>query len=148
MSTDQKVTKDLVQTLEDGHNGFTKGAEKVAELNDPAVVEMFLRYATQRQQFAQELESMAASYGDHVEESGSLAAAVHRGWMTLKDALSGSNPKGVLDVAAQGEDHAVSEYDKALGEDISAGLRTVVERQLVEIRSARDAVAAVQAAHD
>lgn len=148
MSTDESVTKDLVQTLEDGQDGFAKGAEKLAELDDPNLVETFNRYSAQRHQFAQELESMAASYGDEVDESGSVTAAVHRGWMSLKDALSGSNPKGVLDAAVQGDDHAVSEYQKALDKDISAGLRTVVERQYAEVRMARDSIAAQRDALD
>ena len=31
MSTDEKVTKDLIQTLEDGTNGFRLGAEKLSD---------------------------------------------------------------------------------------------------------------------
>ena len=56
--------------------------------------------------------------------------------MSLKDALKGTKPDGVLDAAEQGEDHAVSEYEKALAETyISDGLRTVVQRQFVEIQA-------------
>lgn len=55
--------------------------------------------------------------------------------------------KGVLDVAEQGEDHAGKEYEKALAADISTGLRTVVERQLVDVRSAHDQVKALRDAH-
>jgi uncharacterized protein (TIGR02284 family) len=60
--------------------------------------------------------------------------------MTLKDALSGSSPNGVIDVAEQGEDHAVEAYEKALGEDISTDLRTVVERQHADVTAAHDEI--------
>jgi uncharacterized protein (TIGR02284 family) len=49
----------------------------------------------------------------------------------------------VLKAAASGEDHAVSEYESALEKDLSADLRTVVERQLSEVRQARDSVKAL-----
>ncbi len=69
-----------------------------------------------------------------------MAGSLHRGWLTLKDALAGSKPDGVLDAAEQGEDHAVREYEQALDEDISPELRAVVQRQYTEIRSAHDDV--------
>ena len=86
---------------------------------------------------------MAASYGDQVEDKGTVTAKLHRGWMSLKDALSGGGT-GVLDAAGEGESHAVTEYEKALKEDISGGLRTVVERQLADIRSAKAEVDALK----
>jgi uncharacterized protein (TIGR02284 family) len=147
MSTDEAVTKDLVQTLEDGEEGFAKGADKLTETEAPELAATFRRYSEQRKAFSAELRGMAAGYGDHVDDSGTVAAAVHRGWMSLKDALAGSDPKGVLDAAEQGEDHAVKEFDKALEADISAGLRTVVERQRIEVRAAHDDVRALRDAH-
>ena len=74
-----------------------------------------------------------------------MAAKAHRGWMAVKDAVAGSDPDGVLDAAATGEDHAVSEYEQALEADISPEFKTVLERQLGEVRSARDQVKALSA---
>ena len=54
---------------------------------------------------------------------------MHRGWLSLKDALTGDDAGAVLKAAATGEDHAVSEYEKALEMDLSAGFREVVARQ-------------------
>ena len=144
MSTDEAVTQDLVKTLEDGEEGFAKGAEKLAESDAPELAATFREFSSQRARFSAELRGLAATYGDHVDESGSVAAAVHRGWMGLKDALSGSDPKGVLDAAEQGEDHALKEYDKALDADISDGLREVVQRQRTEVKAAHDKVRALR----
>ena len=83
---------------------------------------------------------MADAYGDEIRESGSLAGTLHRGWMSLKDALAGSSPEGVLDAAEQGEDHAVKEYEKALQSDISPELRDLVARQATAVRAAHDEV--------
>ncbi|MEQ1785721.1 MAG: PA2169 family four-helix-bundle protein [Acidimicrobiales bacterium] len=146
MSTDTHVMKDLIETLEDGKDGFAKGAEKLAADGSPDVAATFRELSAQRGRFSEELRSLG-TFGDDVDESGSLAAAVHRGWMSLKDALSGSDPKGVLDVAEQGEDHAVKKFEKALTEDLSPGLRTVVERQLRDVQAAHDRVRDLRNAH-
>lgn len=144
MSVDEKITKDLVQTLEDGKDGFAKGAEKL-ESEDAQAAATFRQYSEQRRQFADELRQLAENYGDEINESGSAAAAVHRGWMTLKDALTGDDPSGVLDAAEQGEDHAVKEFQKALDEpQISARLREVVQRQATEVKAAHDTVKALR----
>ena len=95
---------------------------------------MFREFSGQRAQFSSELRQMAKAYGDHIDQSGSVAASLHRGWMSLQDALSGSDPKGVLKAAEQGEDHAVKEYEKALASELSIDLRTTVERQFTEIK--------------
>jgi uncharacterized protein (TIGR02284 family) len=83
---------------------------------------------------------MAKAYGDEIHESGSVAAALQRGWMSLKDALVGSSADGILDAAEQGEDHAVKEYEKALQQDISPELPALVGRQAVAVRAAHDQV--------
>jgi len=140
MSTDESVTKDLLETLEDGKDGFTKGAEKLTELGATDHAATFRQFAQQRSTFADELQGMAKAYGDDPDRSGSIAATLHRGWMALKDALTKDTPKAILEVAAQGEDHAVKEYERALDADISAGLRDVVQRQLTEVRAARNTV--------
>lgn len=144
MSNDAAVTKDLMQTLEDGKDGFAAGAEKLEKDGEAVLAQTFRDLGAARGQLSDELQRLAASYGDHIDESGTVAAKVHRGWMAVKDALAGSDPDGVLDAAEQGEDHAVSEYEKALTEDISPELRTVVQRQLGEIRSAHDQVKALR----
>lgn len=139
MSIDEKVTEDLVQTLEDGKNGYSQAADKLAD-DHPEAASTFRQLSVQRGQFSQELRNLAGAYGDEIEESGSAAAALHRGWISLRDAINGSNPDGVFAAVKQGEDHAVSEFEDALGKDISDGLRLVVQRQLGDIVAARDGV--------
>jgi uncharacterized protein (TIGR02284 family) len=139
MSEDASVTKDLIQTAKDGQEGYAKGADKLADSNAPDLAATFREYSEQRAKFVTELQGLAQSYGDDIDKSGSVAGAVHRGWMAVKDALAGSDdPGGVLDAAEQGEDHAVNEYKKALDSDISPELRTVVQRQYADVRAAHD----------
>lgn len=144
MSTDYRVTKDLIETLEDGKKGFAEAADKLQETGRPDLAAKFRDFSSQRARFSQELETMAASYGDDIDEDGSLAGTIHRGWMAVKDAISGSDPDGVLDAAEQGEDHAVSEYQKALDADISADLRRVVQHQYTTVKATHDEVRALR----
>ena len=91
---------------------------------------------------------MAAAYGDDIDESGSVKGTIHRGWMAVKDALSGSDPDGILDAAEQGEDHAVDSYKKALDEDISPDLKDVLRRQMGTVQATHDQVKALRNATD
>ena len=141
MSADRKVTKDLIQTCKDGSEGFAKAADKLGEAGKTDLATQFRQFGSERAQFASELENLAAQYGDDADASGSVAGTLHRGWMAVKDVLAGSgDPEGVLDAAEQGEDHAKSEYAKALEEDISPTLRDVVERQFAAVQRAHDTV--------
>lgn len=144
MSNDESVTRDLIQTLEDGKDGFARGAEALEKEGEATLAATFRQLGAQRADFSEDLQRIAAGYGDHIEQSGSVAAKVHRGWMAFKDAVTGSSPGGVLDVAEQGEDHAVAEFEKALQSDISPEFKTVVQRQLGEIRAAHDQVRALR----
>lgn len=147
VSVDEAVTKDLLETLADGEEGFAKGADKLDDTESAEIAATFRKLSGQRAQFAAELRELARQYGDEVDSSGSVAATFHRGWMAIKDAVSGSDPKGVLDAAEQGEDHAVGEYEDALAKDLSPTMRTVVERQANEVRAAHDEVRRLRDAH-
>src|SRR5690242_11635582 len=129
MSDDAKAAKELVETLKDGERGFADAAEKLRDGEHPEWATTLQRFSDQRAGFWREIVDMGHDYGDDVDESGSVAAAVHRGWIALKDAVSGDDPEAVLKAALTGEDHAVSEFEDALEKDLSAGFREVVVRQ-------------------
>lgn len=137
MSVDQSTTQDLVKIAEDGKEGYAKAAKELADSNRPELASTFTRYSEQRAAFSNELQALAATYGDSVKETGSAAAGLHRGWMAIRDLITGSGPDSVIKTAIQGEDHGIEAYEKALKEDISTDTRTVAERQLAEIRAAR-----------
>ena len=129
MSVDKEITKEIMATLADGREGFLKGAEKLKETNTPELAQAFRKYGAQRVAYYDELDTMATSYGDDIDETGSVVAAAHRGWMAIKDALAGWSPTGVLEAAVSGERHAVNTYEDALKEDLSPALRDVLVRQ-------------------
>ena len=146
MSDDAKAAKELVETLKDGRKGYAESAKRLADSDHPQWAAVMSRFEEQRAAFVKEIVDLGEDYGDDVDEGGSLLAAAHRGWLALKDAVSGDDPSGVLDAAVQGEDHTVSEYDKALDGDLSDGFRAVVQRQRGEVVAARDEVKALHSA--
>lgn len=133
-----------MEVLEDGKQGFDHAADKLAESNRADLAPMFREFSEQRAGFAAELTTMAAAYDDEIDEHGSVKGTIHRGWMAVKDALSGSDPDGILDAAEQGEDHAVDSYKKALDEDISPELKDVLRRQMGTVQAARPGEGAAQ----
>jgi uncharacterized protein (TIGR02284 family) len=145
MSTDAQVAKDLVETLKDGRQGFTAAADTLRDSDRPELAATMQRLAEQRAQFATEIVDLGHDYGDDVDASGSAGGALHRGWLKVKDAVTGDDAGSVLGAAVSGEDHAVGEYEKALGADLSDGFRTVVQRQHSSIVAARDEVMRLQA---
>lgn len=144
MSDDNRVAKELVETLKDGERGFASAAEKVRDSDHPEWATLLQRLSEQRAGFHREIVALGHDYGEDVDESGTLAATVHRGWISLKDALTGDDAGGVLKAAVTGEDHAVSEYETALQQDLSPGFREVVSRQHAAVLAARDEVRALQ----
>lgn len=147
MSSDAKVAKDLVETLKDGQKGFAAAADKLKDSAHPEWATTMQRLQQQRASFAQEIVALGHEYGDDVDESGSVLGSLHRGWLSLKDALGGDDPSGVLGAAVTGEDHTVTAYEDALKDDeLSGGFRTVIQRQHGEIVAARAQVKGLQTA--
>lgn len=146
MSDDKDVAKELVETLRDGERGFASAAEKLRDSDRPEWAATLERLSEQRADFRREIVALGHEYSDDVDESGTATAALHRGWIALKDALTGDDAGSVLGAAVTGENHAVSEYEDALDHDLSAGFREVVTRQHAAVVAARDEVKALQTA--
>ncbi|MFW5472813.1 PA2169 family four-helix-bundle protein [Knoellia sp. CPCC 206450] len=146
MSDDEKAAEELVETLRDGERGYADAAKKLRDSDRAEWASVLETFAGQRAEFRREIVALGHQYGDDVDESGTAAAAVHRGWIALKDALTGDDAGSVLGAVVTGEDHAVSEYEKALEKDLSAGFRDVVSRQHRSVVAARDEVKALQTA--
>jgi uncharacterized protein (TIGR02284 family) len=146
MSDDAKVARELVETLKDGERGFASAAERLRGDEHAEWAATLQRLSQQRATFCQEIVALGHEYGDDVDKGGTATAALHRGWIALKDALTGDDASAVLGAAVTGEDHAVSEYEKALERDLSDGFRAVVTRQHAAVVAARDEVKALQIA--
>ena len=111
-------------------------------VKDPSVKTLFVELASQRAQFAADLLPYAQRLGGANAADGTTSGALHRGWMTLKDALIGSSDRAMLREAEHGEALTLATYENALDDMLPPTARDVVERQRAEIRLAHDRVQA------
>jgi uncharacterized protein (TIGR02284 family) len=134
------VLQELIETCRDGENGFREAAEK---LMDPEIKNFFIQQSGERARFARELEEQVRAFGGKVEpreQKGSVAGALHRGWINLKAELGGGEG-AILGAAETGEDSAKETYEKAINRaELPASVQDVVRRQYESIRSAHDRV--------
>lgn len=139
------ILEELVETLEDGREGFKKAADKLEDDGHHELARKMAQYSDQRARLSAELREIALADGVDVEDKGTVGAALHRGWMAIADAVSGDDPHAVLAVAESGEDHAVAEFEKALGnDDLPAAWRPVIVAQAEAVKSAHDEVRALR----
>ena len=144
------VVENLMETVEDGRRGFAEAADKLDEEGHADLAAEMRELSQQRLRMSNELKALASAEGVALEEkdNGTVAGAMHRSWMALKEAMTGHDPHAVLAAAEQGEDHAVKEYQRALDEEIPASVMSVIERQAGEVRTAHDRVKLLRDTHE
>jgi uncharacterized protein (TIGR02284 family) len=144
MSNDDIIDtlNDLIETSKDGEYGFRTSAEY---LKDATLKQTFTARAEECRQAAAELQAMVVRFGGKAEDSGSAAAALHRGWVAVKGVLAGYSDKAILEETERGEDTALASYRKALDQSLPPDVRAVVERQYegvkrnhLQVRTLRD----------
>lgn len=126
------VLNELIAVCEDGAKGFAKAAEDVQE---PSLKQLFSQYSSQRASYSAELKEEVAAFGVKPEQSGHAMAPLHRGWMSLKEAL-GDRDKAIIDECEAGEDSAVKAYRKALQEPLPPATLEIVMSQLAGVLEA------------
>jgi uncharacterized protein (TIGR02284 family) len=127
----------LIETCKDGQDGFQAAAEGV-ERSD--LKSIFYEYSQQRAQFAGELQTLVRELGGDPENSGSTAAALHRGWINIKSAITGQDDAAILNECERGEDSAKSNYKDALESNLPANVAETIQRQYAAVQEAHDRV--------
>jgi uncharacterized protein (TIGR02284 family) len=131
----------LIETSRDGEQGFRTAAEGIT---DPQVRTTFQHYAQQRAQFVRELQQAVSKLGGSAENSGSMSGSMHRGWMKIKEAVTGKDDHAIIAEAERGEDVAKAAFDGALREDLPRDILALVERMAAQVREAHDRVRALE----
>jgi uncharacterized protein (TIGR02284 family) len=144
MSDQESTVRDLIKTLDDGRDGFARAAERLQGDSAPDVSRMFQEFSARRAAMADELRR-AANLSGNAPDGGTVAGAIHRGWIAVKDALTGDDPSAVISAAEQGEDHAKEKFRDALeDQSLSADVRALVQRQAAEVEAAHDYVSSLK----
>jgi uncharacterized protein (TIGR02284 family) len=134
----------LIQTCKDGENGFTLAGESVDDLNLQHLLES---YSQQRSEFAAELQSEVQRLHQKSAEGGHVTAALHRGWIDIKSLATGRDEAAIIAECERGEDVAVKAYEQALGSELPADLRALVERQFLKVKEAHDQIRSLEQIH-
>src|SRR4051812_16244370 len=131
------VLRDLAECSLDGEYGFRACAEH-AKRED--LKSMFLQRADDCRNAWMELNEQVIACGGKVEEHGSAAGAMHRGWVAVKSTLATYDDKAILEEAERGEDNAKARYMKALKSPLPANVKLIVERQMQGLQRNHDQV--------
>jgi len=134
----------LIRTCIDGQKGFQGASQNVTDLN---LKRLFESYAQQRIEYAAELQQEFGQLGEEPTDTGHASAALHRGVMDVKAAISGGDEGTIISECESGEDLAVQAYESALRTTLPEDLRNLVERQFLGIKEARDQLRSLERAH-
>jgi uncharacterized protein (TIGR02284 family) len=142
------VLNDLIEISKDGERGFMKAAE---EAQHASVNDALLESAASCSRGARELQDLVLQLGGKPESGGSMAGALHRGWLDVKSAVGSRSDHAILADCEKGEDVAKKRFHDALEKDLPADVRAVVERLYQgvlqnhdRIRTMRDQYAAMK----
>lgn len=132
---------DLIATCRDGQTGFEAAAKAV---EDPVLKAELLQYSGQRAEFATELVEALKQTGEQADDSGSTTAALHRGWLKIKELVTGADRYAILAECERGEDVAVAAYRKAAAAQLPQSLSNLVSTQHQAIQRVHDRVKALR----
>jgi uncharacterized protein (TIGR02284 family) len=132
------VVRDLIQILEDGREGFRLAADAI---DNSDLKKLFTHYSEQHAQFATDLHNLSRGFGDPAyDQNGSLESTFHRGRLNLMSAIGTNDPAAILAECERGEEHAVSEYRKALDRSLPIEIQHALEAQGLELTASHDKV--------
>lgn len=133
---DVSVLNSLITTTIDSANGFEEAAK---DARSDQFKSMFQQFATERRQCVNQLQQVVRQLGGDPEDDGSTAAAMHRAWLNLKDAVTGDSDKQIVEEVENGEDYIKGKYEAALQDDrLSVQAKSIIEEAFRSVREGHD----------
>ena len=141
--TTARALTDLLNLNRTSTKGYQEAAE---EVKNPELKSQLSQYSQQRAGFVSDLERYAQQYGINASGSNTVeslatdaAAAVHRGWINIKSAITGQDDSAVLEAAETGEATALKGYEAALSaKDLPTDVQSVLRKQHGEVLEAKN----------
>ena len=139
---DVSVLNTLITTTIDSAHGFERSAENADAARFQS---MFQEFATERRQCVNDLQARVRQLGGDPADDGSLKADVHRRWLDMKNAITGTGDKSVIEEVERGEDYIKEKYETALKDDkLSAETRMVITKAYDSVRRGHDRASALK----
>ncbi|WCT13762.1 ferritin-like domain-containing protein [Mucilaginibacter jinjuensis] len=149
LKTREEVVSDLktlVQLVNDGKEGYQHAADKT---ESPELKAVFLKLSGERIVYAAELKAHIATHGGEAEnEDGGILGSLHRGWITIKEAITGNDDKALIEAIQTGEKAAIAKYDEYISDyadhadhlELLKSQREGIETALKEIETLKKAI--------
>ena len=136
-----KQLNNLIETSKDGEYGLKACAEQA---QSPQLKSLLSTRAEGCRRAAEELQSVVLDLGGKPDTDGSVAGAMHRGWVAVRSKLSTLTDRAVLDECERGEDVALKAYREALAGELPPDIRALVERQAEGAKRNHDEIKALR----
>ncbi|GAA4321416.1 hypothetical protein GCM10023149_21270 [Mucilaginibacter gynuensis] len=135
------VINDLIEINNDRVAGFEKAGKDLGE-NGAALSVVFNKLAGESSSYAAELYAIALQYGGEPTDGTSASGALHRTWLDIKAAFTGSDPEAILNECERGEDAIKAAYNTALEPDneLSPDLAQILQAQFIGISEGHDLI--------
>ena len=132
-SHDIDVLNGLIETTIDSVDGYRRSAE---EAKDGRFSTEFLQRASERDGVVAKLRGRVRELGGTPEEDGSLLAAAHRQFLTLRDAMTGGSDESVVAEVDRGESYLNAKWEAALRDErLSAETRSLLTECYESVRA-------------
>ena len=144
--TDIATLNSLIETTLDSVDGYRRSAD---EAPNSRFAPEFRARAQEREQVVATLRDEVRRLGGTPEEDGSLLAAAHRAFLTLRDRITGSEDDAVIAEVDRGESYLNAKWEAAIANDrLSPETRDVIGRCYDSIRAGHDRWEAVNRQKD
>jgi uncharacterized protein (TIGR02284 family) len=135
-SHDISVLNGLIETTIDSVDGYRRSAQEATNSRFSA---QFLERANEREQVVSKLRDAVRSMGGNPEDDGSVLAAAHRAFLSLKDKVTGSDDAAIISEVDHGESYLASKWEAALKDDgLSQQTRSVIQQCYDSVREGHE----------
>ena len=133
---DINVLNSLIETTLDSIDGYRRSAE---EATSSRFSSEFLARASEREQVVATLRDEVRRQGGSPQDDGSVLAAAHRAFLTLRDKVTGSDDHAVIAEVDRGESYLNGKWETALKDDtLSPETRDVIGRCYDSVRAGHE----------
>jgi uncharacterized protein (TIGR02284 family) len=135
-SHDISVLNSLIETTIDSVDGYRRSAQEASNSRFSAA---FLERAGEREQIVSKLRDEVRRLGGNPEDDGSVLAAAHRAFLSLRDKVTGSDDAAVIAEVDHGESYLNGKWETALSDEgLSQETRSIIQECYGSIREGRD----------
>lgn len=137
-----KVLNSLIETTLDSANGYKEAAEHV---DDAELKANFAGRAIRRMELTRRLQAEVRSFGGEPEDDQSLVGKAHNKFLALKDAVTGSSVKSVVDEVERGEDFIKGKFQKAADDaELPPEVRQLVSEAYRSVKADHDEISQIK----